>query len=278
MRIVAYLGQLLAIYNVWTGFIWSCSLWGTYVNLCCLLFNESEDSNCIVSILEWGSSSGVDIHFNSFWLNMIFRCGADMFCQQRYIKTGLTIIFNGIWTILTLHSSTMPYESNGLTCLLYCREMIMFAGSCWDLINSSFQDCSHLCAVDSQDEVHGASFSCVDCSFWVLHVSDTCGCTIDGHPVVLSFKRDKTVKVTVLAPNYGCHICPLENFVGWTCKNFLWGKQMLATIISLRPLSSFTQTSYESKWDGHGQGLWYLSVLCCAFLCSSDVQRVQAYH
>ena len=143
----------------------------------------------------------------------------------------------------------MPYESNRLTCSFCCREMIMFAGSCWDLINSSFQDCSHLCAVDSQDEVHGASFSCVDCSFWVLHVSDTCGCTIDGHPVVLSFGRDKTVKVTVLAPNYGCHICSLDNFVGWTCQNFLWGKQMLAAIISLRPLSNFTQMSFESKWE-----------------------------
>ena len=39
----------------------------------------------------------------------------------------------------------------------------------------------------------------------------------------------------------------LEYSEGLTYRNFLSEKQMLDAIISLRPLSSFTQTSFESK-------------------------------
>ena len=97
MGIVAYLGQLLAIYNVWTDFIWSCSLWETYVNFCRLLTNESEDSNCIVSLLDGGSSSEVDILFDSYWLNIIFSCGADVPVSDAIYYDSFDYYLYGIW-------------------------------------------------------------------------------------------------------------------------------------------------------------------------------------
>ena len=87
--------------------------------------------------------------------------------------------------------------------------------------------------------------------FWVLHlvqVSATSSCTTKGHPVVLSSKKGLNVEGGIVAPTYGCHICPLWKFSeGITYQKFLYEKHMLDIIFSVRTLSSFTQTSSESK-------------------------------
>jgi hypothetical protein len=121
MGIVSCLGELPAIDNVWTDFIWSYLFWETYVNLCRLLTNESRDSIWIVSCLYWIE----DPHARSTsvmtligWIT-IFSCGADIPVMWLCVLWEfLTIIFMVFETILSLHSSTMSYYVNGLICFL----------------------------------------------------------------------------------------------------------------------------------------------------------------
>ena len=97
---------------------------------------------------------------------------------------------------------------------------------------------------------HGALFSCVDCSCWVLHnalVSATSSCTTTGHPVVLSSEKGQNYEGDVWVPHYGCHICSHWNLLKVKPIRSSDENQMLDTNLSLRPLSSFTQTSFESK-------------------------------
>ena len=99
MGIVAYLGQLPAIYNVWKEFIWSCSLWETYVNFCRLLTNESGDSSCIVSLLYW--SGDPQVRSTSFftligWIT-IFSCGADIPVSYSMYYDSFDNYLYGIW-------------------------------------------------------------------------------------------------------------------------------------------------------------------------------------
>ena len=156
-------------------------------------------------------------------------------------------------TMLILHSSAMFYSVNRLLCFLLIfvsfGKLIKPYTSCIQLLISSLfcigaNKVLHVFSVwkmimidlflfghDSllsyrithiymlwvhKNKGHGALFPCVGCSFWVLHLfvfSATSGCTTNGHPVVLSFERDKTTKVTVWVPNYGCHVCPPWNIL-----------------------------------------------------------------
>ncbi len=70
MAIVTCLGQLLAIVNGWTDLVLITSLWESYMNFCHLFTNESGDSilDCIPCLIEWGSSDGVNLLVNSYWL------------------------------------------------------------------------------------------------------------------------------------------------------------------------------------------------------------------
>jgi hypothetical protein len=53
------LGSTTGNLQVWTDLALIIFIVGTYINLCHLLTNESGDSSCIVSLLEWGSSCEV---------------------------------------------------------------------------------------------------------------------------------------------------------------------------------------------------------------------------
>ena len=73
-------------------------------------------------------------------------------------------------------------------------------------------------------------------------------CTTKGHPVVLSSSKELNFEGNVVAPLYGCHICPPWNASeGITYQKFLLRETNARFILIERPFSSFTQTSSESK-------------------------------
>ena len=181
-----------------TGY-WTSSLWETYINLCCF-FDQWElgfNLDCILSVLDWGSSS-IDILFDSYWLNH----NIQVWCWYCWF---LTIIFMVFGTILTLHSSIMSYNANWLICFLFvlvsyakrikpyqikyiAAYIIRVLHRCKQGITCLFCKESDdvwffLLGLDSfliyrithiyvlrlhRNKVHGASFPCAGCSFWVL--------------------------------------------------------------------------------------------------------------
>jgi hypothetical protein len=120
MGIVAYLGQLLAINNVWTDWV-LINIVGNIRQFLSFVdqWEWGFNLDCILVVLEWGSSSEVDILIDSYWLNHNIQLWCWYFCQWLCVFWQcLTIIFMVFGTILTLHSSTMSYNVNRLLCFL----------------------------------------------------------------------------------------------------------------------------------------------------------------
>ena len=46
----------------------------------------------------------------------------------------------------------------------------------------------------------------------MVQVSATSSCTTNGHPVVLSSEKELYFEGNIVAPPYGCHICPPWKF------------------------------------------------------------------
>ena len=91
-------------------------------------------------------------------------------------------------------------------------------------------------------------------------------CTTNSHPVVLVSLKGLNFKGYVVAPLYGCHVCPLWNVSeGITYQKFLVRETNARFILIERPFSSFTQTSSESKKMFMAKDS-ILTVLC---LCTS---------
>jgi hypothetical protein len=56
----------------------------------------------------------------------------------------------------------------------------------------------------------------------MVQVSATSSCTTKGHPVVLSSEKELYFEGNIVAPPYGCHICPPWKFSeGITYQKFL---------------------------------------------------------
>ena len=129
--------------------------------------------------------------------------------------------------------------------------------------------------------VHGTLFSCVGCPFWVLRlvvVSAISSCITIGHLVVLSSEGRLNHEGDIWVPTGGCHICPqCNNSDGITFQKLITEKQMLDTIIPLRPLSSFTQTSFESNKIYMAKASILDSSVSMHFFVHNLVQTVQAY-
>ena len=120
-----------------------------------------------------------------------------------------------------------------------------------------------------KNKVHGALFSCVDCSYLVLHhalVSAISSCTTTGHPKVLSTEKGQNYEGDILVPYPGCHICSYWNLLKVKPIRSSDENQMLVIIFSLRQLSSFTQTSFESKMIYMAKD----SILTALCLCMSS--------
>ena len=103
----------------------------------------------------------------------------------------------------------------------------------------------------TKNKVHGAFVFVLVAHSRVLHfvqVSAMCGCTTNGHPVVLSSQKGLNFNSYVVAPLYGCHVCPPWNVSeGITYQKFLVRETNARFMIKKRPFSSFTQTSSEFK-------------------------------
>ena len=158
----------------------------------------------------------------------------------------LTIICMVFWTISILHSSTWCYvmsccfvsfskqfsHKKSIYIAAYVLIVLHFANKrshdfsvkkvvtlisyCLNIIVSiESQGYSHLFTVDSQEKSSWSFGFCFGCLFWVLHlvqVSATRSCTTKGHPVVLFSEKGLNVEDSIVAPTYGCHICPSWNF------------------------------------------------------------------
>ena len=104
---------------------------------------------------------------------------------------------------------------------------------------------------------------------WVLHLVQVCtitDCTTKGHPAVLSSERGLNFEGYVVAPIYGCHVCPPWNVSeGISYQKFLLRETNARFILIVRPFSSFTETTFKSKKIYMAKD-WILTVLC---LCTS---------
>ena len=128
---------------------------------------------------------------------------------------------------------------------------------------------------------HGALFSCVVCSCWVLHhalVSATSICTTTGHPVVLSSEKGQNYEGDIWVPHYGYHICSHLNLLKVKPIRSSDKNQMLDTIFSLRWLSSFTQTSFESKKIYMAKDSILTALCLCTFLSRALYKECKHTH
>jgi hypothetical protein len=117
MGIVACLGQLPAIYNVWTDWVLIITIVGNIHQFLSFVdqWEQGFNLDCILSVLDWRSSCKVDIRFDSYWLNHDIQLWCWYSCQWLCVFWQfLTIIFMVFGTILTLHSSTKSYNVNRL--------------------------------------------------------------------------------------------------------------------------------------------------------------------
>ena len=121
----------------------------------------------------------------------------------------------------------------------------------------------------TKNKVHGAFVFVLVAHSRVLHKVQVCAmsdCTTHGHSVVLSSQKRLNFKCYVAAPLYGCHIYPPWNVSeGMTYQKFLLRETNARFILIVRPFSSFTQTSSESKKMYMAKDS-ILTVLC---LCTS---------
>ncbi len=121
MGIVACLGQLPAIYNVWTDWVLIITIVGNIHQFLSFVdqWEQGFNLDCILSVLDWRSSFKVYIRFDSYWLNHNIQLWCWYSCQRLYVLCQcLTIIFMVFGTILTLHSSTSSYNVNRLLSLM----------------------------------------------------------------------------------------------------------------------------------------------------------------
>ena len=113
--IVACLGQLLAINNVCTDWVMIIIIVKT-IRQSLSIGDQWEcgfNLDCIFIVLEWGSSSKIEILFDLYWLyDKIQFCTANSYKLLSLWWQFLTIIFMVFGTILTLHSSTESYNIN----------------------------------------------------------------------------------------------------------------------------------------------------------------------
>ena len=127
----------------------------------------------------------------------------------------------------------------------------------------------------TKNKVHGAFVFVLVVHSLVLHlvqVSAMSDCTTKGHPVVLSSQKGLNFKGYVVAPIYGYHVCPPWNVSeGMTYQKFLLRETNARFILVVRPFSSFTQTSSESKKIYMAKDS-ILTVLC---LCTSLFRVLQ---